>query len=157
MLIRTVLTMISSDFQSRISGMSPRTGFCAALHPLLGAVSCLNTSLLFLNLFVSFISHFPVLLDPGNTLCWEAEAYWEADYVLDCLIKWDLPFGDRMSWQGAEKAPGKLPSPWFHRVPPSVSCCTVQLDCSSYILKQHITITTSVELPCRKKGDSTIL
>lgn len=134
MLTRAVFTMISSDFQSRISDVwsCPRTGFCAVLHPFLGGFSCLNTFSLFLNLFFSFIFHFPVLLDLGNTLCWEAEASWGGDYVFDCFIKWDLPFGDRRSWQGAEEAPGMLPSPWFHRVPPSVSCCTVELVCSSY-------------------------
>lgn len=38
---------------------------------------------------------------------------------------------------GAEKAPGMLPSPWFHRVPSSIPCCTEGLDCSSYILNQQ--------------------
>lgn len=64
----------------------------------------------------------------------------------------------RQNWlTGSWEGPGMLPSPWFHRVPPSIPCCTVELGCSSYILNQHSSTTTSTELPCRKKGDSTVL
>lgn len=135
---------------------SPRTGFCAALHPLLGAVSCLNTFSIFF--LICLVLSLPSLAWSGEHPVLGGRSLLEADYVLDCFIKWDLPFGGRMSWQGAEKALGTLPSSWFRRVPPSVSCCTVGLDCSSHILNQHSsTITTSIELPCRKKGDSTVL
>lgn len=145
--------MISLDLQTRVPAQCAapsEAGFSAALHPLLGSVSSLNTSKIWLFLSSS-TSQSCVIPGKQKSLVLERHGTrWEADDVLECVESIKLGSSSvrqmTIDWTGVVQplTSETLPLPRFHRAVASVSCCTGKPDCSSYTLRpshlQHITI-----------------
>lgn len=137
--MRTVLTNDLCRLTEQKYQALPEAGFCAALHLLLGSVSCLNTSkICFFHLPLRSLS---CLRENRNHLCWGGTAPSGKQIMYLTLfsqLNWDCLFGTDDNGQGADLAwfgwmtSEMLHLPWFHHVVCSVSRCTDK--CTSYIL-----------------------